>query len=104
MNPMQLTLAGLVILMLSGGASALAGRSAAWSARLGVGGAVAGCILGLIPAVGALVGGLTLSVRIPWFLPAERGFELGLDPLSAVFLVPMTLLGALCAVYGAAYL
>ena len=103
-NPMQLTLAGLVVLMLSGGASVLAGRSAAWSARLGVFGAVAGCALGFFPAVGALAGGLSLSVRIPWPLPLERGLELGLDPLSAVFLVPMTLLGALCAVYGAAYL
>ena len=52
--------------------------------------------------------GLALAARTPvslavgWFLPAGR-FAVGLDPLSAVFLVPIFLVPALGSVYGLEY-
>jgi formate hydrogenlyase subunit 3/multisubunit Na+/H+ antiporter MnhD subunit len=66
-------------------------------------GAVVACLAGLIPAVSALVGRSNDSFRMAW--DASHGpFVVGLDPLSAFFLVPVLALAALAAVYGADYL
>ena len=76
------------------------GRRAAW---IGAGGAVAGCALGLIPALRVLFLSAPESLQWPWSVPLAS-FHLGIDPLSAFFLLPTFGLSALAAIYGAGYL
>jgi formate hydrogenlyase subunit 3/multisubunit Na+/H+ antiporter MnhD subunit len=63
---------------------------------------VAGSALGLVTAVGAL-GGRVEPLWIPWDVP-YGSFHLGVDALSAWFLVPTLALCALAALYGGPYL
>ena len=64
---------------------------------------VLACLAGLVPAVQTVSGGPGWSARFDW--DASHGpFAVGLDPLSAFFLVPVLALSALAAVYGADYL
>src|SRR5213080_1509594 len=74
-----------------------------WSTLLGVGGAVAGCGLGLIPAAGVLLGQPVRSLRVAWDVP-YGAFFVQIDPLSAFFLLPIFGLSALAAIYGAEYM
>jgi hydrogenase-4 component B len=64
---------------------------------------IGACSLGLIPTIQVLGGGPSLSVSVPWDLP-HGDFSFGLDCLSAFFLLPVLVLSALAAVYGASYL
>lgn len=70
---------------------------------LGAGGAVLGSALGLVPAVQVLLGRDLAPIELPWSVPAGE-ISLGIDALSAFFLVPIFALGAATAIYGAAYL
>lgn len=90
------------MLVVSGFASWLlsGNRRATW---IGAGGAVAGCVLGLIPALRVLLLSAPESLRLPWSVPLAS-FSLGIDPLSAFFLLPTFGLSALAAIYGAGYL
>ncbi len=86
-----------------GAVLALPGRGAAgWASRLAPGAAVAGCALGMIPAVQALAGNPE-ELLLPWSLPFGS-FHLALDPLSGVFLLPLFLLSGAAAAYGVEYL
>ena len=69
----------------------------------GAGVVVAACFLALIPTLQVLVGGSSLSVSLPWDVP-HGNFRIGLDMLSAFFLLPVLVLSALAAVYGGNYL
>jgi formate hydrogenlyase subunit 3/multisubunit Na+/H+ antiporter MnhD subunit len=89
----------------------LAGGVAAWAASrrpvpasiVGAGAAVAGCLVAAPAAVGALLGTPTDTLALPW--DATHGsFRIGLDPLSAFFLLPVLGLTAAAAVYGGNYL
>lgn len=93
----------LAVLLTSGVAAASAARYPVWSARVGVAGALLGSACGLVVAIRVLFAGATVSVQFPWSVPGGS-FHLYLDPLAAFFLIPILGLGALCAVYGAAYL
>jgi hypothetical protein len=99
---MQLLLASLVVLVVSGALSYVYGKSVLGD-RLGVWGGIAGCALGLVPAVRAVLGGAVESLRLPWAVPGGS-FHVALDALSALFLVPILALGALGAIYGIEYL
>ena len=57
---------------------------------------------GLITAIATLASGRTSSAARPWQLPNAL-LALRLDPLSAAFLLPILILGALTSVYGLAY-
>ena len=70
---------------------------------LGAGVAIAGCVLGLLPTLRVLGGGPPLAVRLAWD-ESHGAFSIGLDALSAFFLVPVLVLSALAAVYGGHYL
>lgn len=70
-----------------------------------------------VAALGALLGGMVLlwavvlvlrsgftgEASAPWAVPAGR-LAVGIDPLSAFFLAPLAIVGALCALYGRSYL
>src|SRR6516165_6004636 len=73
------------------------------STALGVGAIALVCVLGFIPTLRVLSGGQAESLRLEW--DASHGaFSVGLDALSAFFLVPVLGLSALAAVYGGNYL
>ncbi len=65
--------------------------------------AVAGSVLGLLTAAKVLATGDGVAFHAGWQMPYGE-FHLALDPLSAVFLVPILVLCALAAVYGVGYL
>ena len=84
------------------GALVFAGRGRG-STICGVGGVVIGCTCGIIPAVYVGLGEPSQSIRMAWDVPYGSLF-LELDPLSGFFLIPVFVLCALAAIYGAEYL
>ncbi len=100
---MPLILAGLGLLALGALAALAAARSPRWATLLGVGGTVAGCACAMVPVVGVLLGDAPATLRIPWSVPFGS-LALGLDGLSALFLLPILALSALAALYGGEYL
>jgi formate hydrogenlyase subunit 3/multisubunit Na+/H+ antiporter MnhD subunit len=72
-------------------------------ALVGSGGAVTGALAVGFAAIHGLAGGVSQSWQAPWSVPAGM-LALRLDPLAAVFLLPLALVGGLCALYGVAYL
>lgn len=100
---MTLLLVALAI-MLAGGVLALASVSSSRLATaFGVLGALAGSAIGLVPVVQVLTAGTTIALHLPWNVP-YGSFAVTLDPLSALFVLPILVLTALAAVYGAPYL
>ena len=100
---MPLILAGLGLLVLGAIAALMAARSPRQATLLGVGGTIAGCACALVPVVRVLLGGAPESMALPWSVPFGA-FALGLDGLSAFFLLPILMLSALAALYGSEYL
>jgi len=70
---------------------------------IGTGGTVAAAATGLWPAWQALCGDQLADVALPWRVPGGS-LVLGLDALSAYFLVPLLVLSALAALYGRSYM
>ena len=88
----------LAVLVLAGsGVLALVVR-APWLPALA---AVAAAALGLPPAFDVLWGAQGATLELPWLQPLGT-VHLALDALSAFFVVPVLVLGALCACHGAA--
>lgn len=100
---MALLAAALAVLVGSGGAALLAGRRPQLATALGAGGALAGCLLGVVPALRVLIGGADERVTLPWALPFAS-LSAGIDALSATFLLAIFTLSALAALYGSEYL
>jgi hypothetical protein len=67
-----------------------------------IGAVVAACVA-LPPAIASLAGSAPDELSVAWAAPIER-LRFGVDPLSAFFIVPLMVLGAVCAIYGAFYL
>src|SRR5262245_43401643 len=99
-------LAAVTVLLAGGLLSLLAMRLPRLCTVTGSITAVAGCALGLVPAVESLWHGHTTNyVSRLQPLPSLYGdFVVRLDPLSAFFLVPILLVSGLAAIYGSRYL
>lgn len=96
-------LAAIGVQLLAGvGALGLAKLPRAATA-IGAGGAVAGCLMALPPTWRVLLGATPEPLHVAWD-PAHGVFRLGVDALSASFLLPIVALSALAAVYGSSYL
>ena len=100
---MSLVLAAIVVLLVTGGAAVVANGWPKIALGIGAAGAVAAAALAVNPALRALRGREVASLTLPWAVPGGE-LAVGLDPLSGFFLVPLLVLGAVCAVYGASYL
>jgi hydrogenase-4 component B len=97
-----LVLAGLGLL-LAGAGSGIAFRHRSLGDRLLVGLVAAGAVTAGIPAVQVLLGGASRELR--WHAGVPGGdWVLGLDPLSAVFLLTILGVGVASLAYGAAYM
>lgn len=64
---------------------------------------VIGCLCGLVPVFMALAGAAIPAMRMPWNMPCGS-ISLELDALAAIFALPILVLCALAAIYGAEYL
>lgn len=93
-------LVAMGVLLFSGVAALVSPRR---GARIGVAGAVAGSLCALAAAAYGLCTGSLASLHLPWNLPGAA-FHIRMDALSALFVIPIGMLGALCALYGVGYL
>ncbi len=100
---MGLFLISIFVLLFSAFAALFLAKSPGKATLAGVGGAVAGCITGLIPAFSVVLGYGPESLRLSWNIPFGT-FFLEIDPLSAFFLIPTFMLCGVSAVYGGGYL
>jgi len=103
MSPLTFVGAGLALFCWTGASSWLArnhGRLAQGLA--GVGGVLAS-VIGLWGAVDVLVSGRSFELTLPWSMPGST-LHLGLDPLSAFFLVPVFFGAGVATIYGVSYL
>lgn len=98
-------LAGVAILVLvgSGFAALLVASRPRFAMRLAAAGALAAAAIGIPAALDVMWQGAGEEVVVAWPPPLGE-LTLGLDPLSAFFVLPLLVLGAACGVYGAAYL
>jgi formate hydrogenlyase subunit 3/multisubunit Na+/H+ antiporter MnhD subunit len=97
-----LFLAALAVLLAGGALAAAVSRWPRAASSVGAGAAVTGCAAGAVFAVRGLSGEVA-RVAFAWHVPAG-GIVLSCDTLSAFFLLPVFVLGALGAVYGRDYL
>ncbi len=74
-----------------------------WPTFLGAGGVILGSLCGIVPAMRVALGAPPQSLRMAWDVP-YGSLYLQLDALSAFFLVPIFLICAVAALYGAEYL
>jgi formate hydrogenlyase subunit 3/multisubunit Na+/H+ antiporter MnhD subunit len=95
--------AACLLTFLLGALASLAPRSFRIANALGSSLAVLGCLLGLVPALQALISPQDWRLALAWPPPWGRG-HLALDGISALFLVSALTLIALGAVYGRGYL
>ena len=98
-------LAVLSILLLVGSAfgSLVGVRSRRLATAIAMLGGVAGCAVGAIGAFGVLVGGAGRELAMGWPEPIGP-LVVGVDALSALFLVPLFVVGGLSSIYGRTYL
>jgi formate hydrogenlyase subunit 3/multisubunit Na+/H+ antiporter MnhD subunit len=92
-------LLSLAILTLSALAAIVVRGSARKVSLFAAAGTVAGCLIGLVPAVSVLMGAPIQHLRVEWHL-LFGSFFVSIDTLSGFFLLPIYILSALAAVYG----
>jgi len=97
-------LVAAVALLLATGLLALAtNRWARLASAVAASGVVGATVLGVGPALSVLRGGAAQQIHLAWAVPVGA-LRLGIDPLTAFFLLPLFGLGSLCAIYGASYM
>lgn len=99
---MPLYLTALFVLAASALAALASGRGRAAN-LVGPMGCLLGCLVGLFAAAMALFSPAPPILRLPWSVP-YGAVSLTIDPLSALFLLPVFILGAAAALYGRGYL
>jgi hydrogenase-4 component B len=100
---MPLLVLALIVLLAGGVATLLAHGYARLVTAIGTLGTLVACGLAAIPVLRTILNGEVGLVRLPW-QESTQDLMLGLDALSAFFLAPVLVLGALAAIYGRTYL
>jgi hydrogenase-4 component B len=100
---MFLVLLAVSILFLSGLLSLFLGRQARLATVVGVGGAVLGCLIGLVPTISVLRTGRVETLHRAWQVPFGS-FFVQMDALSAYFLLCILGLSIVAALYGGEYI
>jgi hydrogenase-4 component B len=100
---MDVLLIGLGLILAGGLLAPALSRAPALGTAVAVSAMVGGCAVGLVPAAGVLAGNPPLGMQHDWD-GLHGPAAVGLDALSAFFLVPTLVLAALAAVYGGSYL
>ena len=92
-----------LIILIGGGLAALLTRRSTLATLVGTISVLLATALAATNALQVLMTGADRFWTGPWAVPAGA-LALHLDPLAAFFVLPIALLGASCAVYGAGYL
>ncbi|MFQ5716083.1 MAG: proton-conducting transporter membrane subunit [Nitrospinales bacterium] len=100
---MSAFLASMAILIASGVLSLMAGKNPRLATALGAGGSIVACMVGLAPTLDVLLTGAAFSYHAAWSLP-YASFSVGIDALSAVFLLTIFVVCPVTALYGSEYL
>ena len=100
---MSLLIAAVLIFFLSGTLALLLSRDPRRASIVGAAGAVAASCIGFAAAALSLVSPAASMATLSWSMPCGE-MSLQLDSLAAFFLIPVTALSALAAVYGTGYL
>lgn len=100
---MHTLLAALVVSLLGGFAAMITSRRASLSHALGAGSCVVSVALGAAALARILTGSESAALSAPWSIP-YGAFSVGVDPLSAFFLIPIWIVSLAAAVYGAEYM
>jgi hydrogenase-4 component B len=100
---MGLMLASLAALLVGGIVCAFTNGSGKGASRVGVVTTLTGALLAILSAGTMLWTGNESSLRLPWQVPFGS-FYIAIDPLSAFFVITISLICALAAIYGTAYL
>jgi len=100
---MFLVLSAVGVLLASGCAAVLVQHDARACTVVGAGGALMGCALGMVAALGVLAGWAGGSLHLEWSVP-YGAFFVAVDELSALFLAAICGLCGAAAVYGSEYL
>jgi len=100
---MNLLLAGFLILLLSSFVPLFSGRENRVAALSVVIGTILCLIFSSNICLDSLITGGSYEISFRMMIPFAN-FAIGIDPLSAFFLMPLLLLSALCAVYGMSYM
>ena len=103
MRPLEVVLTGTLMVVVTGVLALFLTRSPRAANHVATWGAVCGSVLGFVAAFRALEIASESELSAAWAVPGG-GLIVGIDPLSAFFLLPLFALGALCAVYGQRYL
>jgi hydrogenase-4 component B len=98
---LDLTIIAIALTAASGLPGLFMGRSSVWGERLAAAFMVCGTFTGLICVAATLLGCGQSTSFFPW--PAAGNGAVGLDALSAFFLVPVFLVGGLGPLYGLGY-
>src|ERR1035437_5012952 len=98
---LELILIAMVLAAASGLPGLCLARASVWGQRIAVGMMSGAAIAGLVGAWSGLHGDQQPESSFPW--PAIGDAVVGVDALSAFFLVPIFLMGALGAIYGLGY-
>ncbi len=93
-----------MLLVAVGLASLFLGRLPRASHAVGSAGAAFVSLLGLGVTIAFLAGGSSVDLFLPWNPAIGASFTIGLDSLSAFFLIAIYAVCALCAVFGHGYL
>ncbi len=100
---MLIVLFAIGLLFLSGFLALSVGRNGGVANLLGGCGAFSGSLIGLVEAVEILASGRTEQIRWAWSVP-YGSFLVRIDALSALFLIPIFILCAVCGLYGYGYM
>jgi hydrogenase-4 component B len=100
---MGLMLTSLAVLFSGGIAAAFSNGPGKAASRIGAASCVAGAVLAVIAAGTVLWTGIEADLRLAWQVPFAS-FYIAIDPLSAFFIITISLVCALAAIYGTAYL
>lgn len=100
-SSLGLITAAIVLAAVSGLPGLCFARSSVWGQRIAVALTSGGALLGLTGAWSGLRAGQHAAVMFPW--PAADDSVVGVDALSAFFLVPVFLMGGLGSIYGLGY-
>ncbi len=98
---LELILIAILVAAASGLPGLCMARSSAWGQRIAGASMVGGTLAGLTGAWSCLYFGETPAYRLIW--PAAGDSVVGLDALSAFFLIPIFLVGGLGSIYGLGY-
>jgi hydrogenase-4 component B len=102
MTPLAICLVSVAILAASALSSMLLTRAVSTSRWVATLGCVLACIVGLASSVTALLREVDQCIRLGWNLPVGA-FHVGLDPVSAFFLLVLFLVSAITSIYAAGY-